>query len=75
MKACFELPLIGTSEKMICRCLGVTEDDVIDVMSTLDLRTAEEVRAYTGAGDGCMGCRKRLQNFVEELSMAPAYAE
>ena len=34
--------------RIVCRCLQVTEDEVVTVVSTLGLRTVQEVRRFTG---------------------------
>ena len=53
---------IGT---MLCHCLQVTEDVVVDVISRLELRTVPEVCERTGAGDGCRACRRKIQSYID----------
>ncbi len=59
--------------RVVCRCLQVTEDEVVTMIAALGLRTVHEVRSITGAGDGCTCChdeiRKQLQ-MVNSLSIA-----
>ena len=59
--------------RVVCRCLQVTEDEVVTMIAALGLRTVHEVQRVTGAGDGCTCCheeiRKQLQ-VVNSLSFA-----
>ncbi|WP_166831308.1 (2Fe-2S)-binding protein [Thalassoroseus pseudoceratinae] len=48
------------SDKLICHCLGVTESEVRGAISTGMVRTVGCVMNSTGAGTGCMGCRRRI---------------
>jgi len=52
----------------VCHCLKVTEDSLIDTIVTLGIRNLRELRQQTGAGDGCMSCRIRLQKYVDEYA-------
>jgi bacterioferritin-associated ferredoxin len=51
--------------RVVCRCLQVTEDALVDALMTLELRTLKEVRQHTGAGDGCTACHHRIQAYLE----------
>jgi bacterioferritin-associated ferredoxin len=59
--------------RVVCRCLQVTEDEIVTVISGLGLRNLHDVRRATGAGDGCTCCheeiRKQLQ-MVNSLAVA-----
>jgi bacterioferritin-associated ferredoxin len=59
--------------RVVCRCLQVTEEEVVTMIATLGLRTVHEVKRATGAGDGCTCChddiRKQLQ-MVNSLAVA-----
>jgi bacterioferritin-associated ferredoxin len=52
--------------RVVCRCLQVTEDDVVAAITTLELRTVKEVRQATGAGDGCTACHHALRQLIEQ---------
>lgn len=54
--------------KVVCRCLGVTDADIVTMIETLGLRTVKEVRAHTGAGDGCTCCHAEIRTLLEEAS-------
>jgi bacterioferritin-associated ferredoxin len=59
-------------ERFLCRCLQVTENEVVAAITVLDIRTLKEVRQHTGAGDGCNGCHRLLRQLLDRhASSAP----
>ena len=52
------------TERFACHCLGVTTDEVVQAVTTLGLRTLDELRQQTGAGDGCTACHRRLRLLI-----------
>ncbi len=62
----------GCPGKMLCNCLQVTEATVIEAIVTHDLRTLQEVRRHTGAGDGCTCCHGRILRCLEQTRAATA---
>jgi bacterioferritin-associated ferredoxin len=63
------------SERFLCRCLQVTESEVVTAIATLDIRTLREVRQHTGAGDGCNGCHRLLRQLLERHAYSSSSAE
>lgn len=57
----------GCSARMICRCLQVTEE-MLDALIDMEIRSLEEIREATGAGDGCTACRRRIRQYLERRS-------
>jgi nitrite reductase (NADH) large subunit len=57
------------AEPVLCRCLRVTEEEVIRSIRTLGLRTLKEVRDCTGAGGGCMCCHKALSKCLQSHAL------
>ncbi len=55
-------------DRVVCRCLKVTEQEVITAIVTLGLRTVKEVRQATEAGDGCTCCHKELAAYITVYS-------
>lgn len=55
---------------MICHCLQVTEEMVQEALAVLEARTLENLRAATGAGDGCTACHRRLRKYLSEATEA-----
>ncbi|MFO0796312.1 MAG: (2Fe-2S)-binding protein [Gemmataceae bacterium] len=58
-------PCGGCEDRIVCRCLKVTEGRIVEVVTTLGLRTVKEVRNVTGAGDGCTCCHKQIRALIE----------
>lgn len=52
--------------KIICRCLQITETDLLEAVDEGNLRTIREVVCKTGAGDGCTACRKKIVQYLEQ---------
>jgi bacterioferritin-associated ferredoxin len=59
--SCSECP-----QRLICRCLRVSEAEVRQALITFDLRTLKDLRRHTGAGDGCTACHVRLSACIQE---------
>jgi bacterioferritin-associated ferredoxin len=53
---------------VVCRCLGITEDELVSALVTLELRTLRDVRRNTGAGTGCTACHRRIQLCLDAYS-------
>ena len=62
------------SEKIVCRCLRVTEAEVIQVITQLELRSIKEIRREIGAGDGCTCCHSQLEEYLEKFGCTSALA-
>ena len=67
-------PCAGCPDRVVCRCLKVTEGAIVEAVTTLGLRTLKEVRRATGAGDGCTCCHKQIRALIEVHSPATAGA-
>jgi bacterioferritin-associated ferredoxin len=52
--------------KLICRCLEVSETDLLQAIDDGDLRSLTDVVCRTGAGDGCTACRKQILEYLKE---------
>jgi bacterioferritin-associated ferredoxin len=52
-------------QRLVCRCLGITEAVLRKALLTFDLRTVQDIRRHTGAGDGCTACHGLLRRFLE----------
>jgi bacterioferritin-associated ferredoxin len=61
-------------DKIVCHCLQVTEADLVQVITTLEVRTVREVRHHTGAGAGCMCCHARIRAYIERPRETPQTA-
>jgi bacterioferritin-associated ferredoxin len=54
------------SHRVVCRCLQVTEDRIVDAIQTLALRSVRDIRRATGAGDGCTCCHQELRQLLDQ---------
>jgi NifU-like protein len=52
--------------RVVCHCLQVTEEVLLDAVRTFELRTVKDVRQHTGAGDGCTACHRKIRQFLEQ---------
>ncbi|MBI3822455.1 MAG: (2Fe-2S)-binding protein [Planctomycetes bacterium] len=65
-------PCDGCADRIICRCLQVSESQVIRMITRLELRTVHDLTKYTGAGDGCTCCHAKLAEYLEKFSCEAA---
>jgi bacterioferritin-associated ferredoxin len=59
-------------ERFVCRCLQVTETELVEALITLELRTLKDIRRHTGAGDGCTACHRELKKYLERYGPSSA---
>ena len=62
----------GCPDKIVCRCLQVTEAQVVRMITRLELRTVRDVRSLTGAGEGCTCCHGKIQEYLERFACETA---
>lgn len=60
--------------QVVCRCLQVTEEQVIVAITTLEVRTIRDLRETTGAGDGCTACHRKLKALLQQHVMSESEA-
>ena len=53
------------SERILCPCLQITEANVKAALVSLEIRSLQDLRQHTGAGDGCTACHKVLRKYIE----------
>jgi bacterioferritin-associated ferredoxin len=58
------------SDRVICRCLRVTESELVEALSTEEIRDLKQVRRHTGAGSGCMACHRLIKTYLERRHYA-----
>lgn len=59
-------------DRIVCRCLQVTEAQVVRMIERLELRTVRDIRKYTGAGEGCTCCHAKLEEYLERFGAETA---
>jgi len=58
--------------RVVCRCLQISEETVVEAIAELGVRNIRELRRCTGAGEGCTACHVELQELL--LEHAPTLA-
>lgn len=59
--------------QLVCKCFGVTDEQILRAIRGNGLRSVEEITHYTKAGGGCGECQGELQKLLDvELGKAPA---
>jgi len=53
--------------KVVCRCFGVTDKEIVRVVRENDLTTVEEVTNYCKAGGGCGSCKGQIEQIIENV--------
>ncbi len=63
----------GTTEKkileghVVCKCFGVTEDEIERVARENGLTTVEQITNYCKAGGGCGKCKPEIEQILERV--------
>jgi bacterioferritin-associated ferredoxin len=55
-----------------CPCMKVTHAEVAEAAACPTVRTLNDLRCRTGAGDGCMACHRRLRCYLEPAAEVSA---
>ena len=50
--------------RLVCKCFGVTEEQIVKAITSNNLTTAEEVTHYTKAGGGCGECVEEITRIL-----------
>jgi NifU-like protein len=53
--------------RVVCKCFGVTEEEIERVVRDNDLATVEEVTNYCKAGGACGGCRDDIKAILDRV--------
>lgn len=65
-----ETPPTVDEGEIVCKCFGVTEDQIRQAIRTNGLQTVEDVTHYTKAGGGCGQCHPRILEILNEERQA-----
>lgn len=57
--------------RVVCHCLGITEDRIVETLQTLEIRSIKDLRGATGAGDGCTCCHDELREYLARHACVP----
>jgi NifU-like protein len=53
--------------RLVCRCFGVTENKIRQIVEENDLKTIEQVTNYCKAGGGCGSCHNDIQDIIDDV--------
>jgi NifU-like protein len=56
-------------QKIICSCFNVSEDKIRKTIKENNLKTVEEVTAYTKAGGNCGKCKPDIINILKDMKV------
>ena len=66
---CHGCSAVGScSERYVCKCLKITENEVIEAITIRGATSLEELRTTTQAGTGCNCCHHQLQQYLTVYS-------
>jgi NifU-like protein len=57
----------GGEGRIVCKCFGVTEEQIIRAIRENNLTTAEDVTNFTKAGGGCGDCLREIEAVLEDV--------
>ncbi len=58
--------------RLVCKCFGVTDEQILRAIRDNKLTTVEEVTNYTKAGGACGNCKEDIQRLIDqELGKVP----
>ena len=55
-------------DRVVCYCFSVTERHIRDLAQANHLSTVEQITNYCKAGGGCGGCRKDIQDILDDVN-------
>ena len=53
--------------EIVCKCFGVTDNEIIRAIRENNLKTIEQVTYYTKAGGGCGQCHPKIEALIERV--------
>ena len=61
--------------RLVCKCFGVTEDQIVKAIKENNLTTVEEVTNFTKAGGGCGDCQEDIAQILKDTLAGKAPAK
>ena len=56
-------------ERVVCRCLNITEGELVNVITSREIESLRDLRRHTGAGEGCTCCHATLKEYLARYSL------
>lgn len=57
--------------RLVCKCFGVTEEQIVKAITENNLTSLEEVTNYTKAGGGCGNCLEEIEMILSNTLLKP----
>ena len=58
--------------KLVCKCFGITDEQIIRAIRENNLKTVEDITHFTKAGGGCGDCLEEIRHILDvELGKEP----
>ena len=64
-----------SSDKIVCTCFGVTENQIWDAIKINGLKTVEDITNYTKAGGACGRCKSAIKDIIDTYLKKEAVEE
>jgi bacterioferritin-associated ferredoxin len=58
--------------EVVCRCLQVSQSELLDACGRCPIRSLQDVARETGAGSGCMACHRQIRRLLAERQLPQA---
>ncbi len=62
------------TDAVVCRCLGITQSEILAAGEFGDCKTVADVKDLTDAGSGCTSCHRQIIAMLKESRQAQAAA-
>lgn len=57
--------------RLVCKCFGVTEEQIVKAIKENNLTSVEEITNYTKAGGGCGNCLEEIEMILSTTLLKP----
>jgi bacterioferritin-associated ferredoxin len=64
--------MVVLNDRLVCRCLQVTESDLLEALDRCPLQSLQDVAVETGAGSGCTACHRLLRKYLAAGAQCPS---
>jgi NifU-like protein len=61
------VPVKSAQGELVCKCFGVTDNEIERVVRSNRLTTVEEITQFTKAGGGCGQCKPKLEEILSRI--------
>ncbi|WP_420841868.1 (2Fe-2S)-binding protein [Fimbriiglobus ruber] len=66
-------PCSGCPDRIVCKCLRVTEGEIVDAIAS-GAHTLPALRRATQAGTGCNCCLGQLREYLATYATSPSFS-